>query len=553
MKSLVLTGALFIIPAPLIAGGNDLFYADQCKPPLHNDGLHDDAAALRSCMAAMPAGSTMTLDGTKVYYFGSHRSSDADWGTNKCELYLRSQRALNLDGATVKQSDDEVAAGAAMICAGSNNQNTPAEGPFYPVNQTQPGANSLTTLVPADAGNFAAGDFGYIDCGANANDDDVDIGWFEAGPGGGNPATGTIPLVYPLLKPYTGTIDSQCGGRTPRIFNYTTSPGPSQSNPGGGPLATDISIENGTLINGQPAIASPIVLTGTVNAQVDYINEPESGAQFIFGNNNHLSTFIHDNISSTGCGGDTNFNPGEFTSSMNVIEYSTSQLTGSGCTNGTNGTPIQFERAFGDSEGDEGNVYLNDTATILRGGAPNGNSPCAYAVNSWGDTYANLNCTSAYEGFADAGAIGSSGATVIKNSSFTCTGSAPCITLEEPGDSITHSMITAGTSVLPIYLPTAAVTLEGNTIVASGSVPTSYGQLYLGGNQLAYSSIIGTNTFICQATNCTGGIGIELAPPVGGWTEGGLIIATQNMQGYATKIKYDASLSAYPNVVVSSQ
>jgi hypothetical protein len=97
------------------------FYADQCKPALPNNGVADDAAPLRTCMAAMPAGATMNLDGSKPYYFASHTSSDPIWGGDaNCEISLRSQQTLNLNGATITPSSAEQAVPSNfMICAGT--------------------------------------------------------------------------------------------------------------------------------------------------------------------------------------------------------------------------------------------------------------------------------------------------------------------------------------------------------------------------------------------------------------------------------------------------
>src|ERR1700728_4605698 len=78
------------------------FYADDCGLP--NDGLHDDAAPLRSCMETMPSGATMNLDPSKPYYFSTYGSSDPLWGPQQCELYLRSNQTLNLNGASLTDS-----------------------------------------------------------------------------------------------------------------------------------------------------------------------------------------------------------------------------------------------------------------------------------------------------------------------------------------------------------------------------------------------------------------------------------------------------------------
>ena len=52
-------------------------------------------------METMPSGATMNLDGSKPYYFSTYGSSDPLWGPQQCELYLRSNQTLNLNGASL--------------------------------------------------------------------------------------------------------------------------------------------------------------------------------------------------------------------------------------------------------------------------------------------------------------------------------------------------------------------------------------------------------------------------------------------------------------------
>jgi hypothetical protein len=55
-RTLIALAVVVIVIARTDAGASNgvQFYADQCDPALPNNGAQDDAAALRSCMAAMP-------------------------------------------------------------------------------------------------------------------------------------------------------------------------------------------------------------------------------------------------------------------------------------------------------------------------------------------------------------------------------------------------------------------------------------------------------------------------------------------------------------------
>jgi hypothetical protein len=109
---------------------------------------------------------------------------------------------------------------------------------------------------------------------------------------------------------------------------------------------------------------------------------PLATSGFLFTNNNHLSVLSYDSVRGSGCAGDTNFNAGEFTSSMNTITDNTAFVTCAGHGNS------QGEKVFGDSEGDEFNHCSYNTPTISASGSTNvGLSECDYAYNTWGDTF----------------------------------------------------------------------------------------------------------------------------------------------------------------------
>jgi hypothetical protein len=485
------------------------FYTDNCRPALPNDGVHDDAANLRACMATMPVGTAaeMIFDGTKPYYFSSHSSSDpltslgSNWGGNLCETYLRSQQTLNLNGATIVQSNTEAAAGAYAICAGANDQNTPNSGAFYPISATGANAQSITLATPTNASNFPAGTFGYIDCGQNNSDDDKDIGWFEVAAPGGNSSTGLVPLAYQLIKPYNASYDSQCsGGPGPRIYRWNAN----------SPMAIGTTIENGTLVAGSGGLTSMIAFSGNAYGAITGITE-YTAAQFIFGNNNHLSTFNHDVVKTPGCGGDTYFNPGEFTSSLNDLEFDKCVATGAGCASS------QFERCFGDSEGDEANYYLDDISTLETGGSPNASSSCLYTANSYGDIFDAQICDSAYQGFTDPSAFGQSGSTTVRNSNFSCGGTG-CVLLEGPYDQFIDNYVVGTGGQIDVYVPGSGnldfPVIEGNTIIQGGASAGAFGAMYFGNADPAYTSkVIGNNLF-CQAlTGCSSKDGIELGGP----------------------------------------
>jgi hypothetical protein len=530
------------------------FYADQCKPALPNNGVADDAAPLRTCMAAMPAGATMNLDGPKSYYFASHTSSDPIWGGDaNCEISLRSQQTLNLNGATITPSSAEQAVPSNfMICAGTpSGGNTPlaqfgAAGNFIQINDTTPSATSVTVSTSASspnnggtahcsglacAGQFRAGDYIYIDCGVNAvppaGDVDIFVGWDQVC-GNSNTSTGVIPLCHPLLKPYTA---AECTSGHPRIFDYNTS---TANGPGGygGPLATNITIENGTLNSGT---TNGILLEGTVGALVTHINDPNMNplatSGFLFANNNHLSVISYNSVRGPGCTGDTNFNAGEFTSSMNTITHNTAVVTGAGCTSN------QGEKVFGDSEGDEANHYSYNTATVQAGGAANpGLSSCDYAYNTWGDTFDHENCTSAYTGFIDgpAGNSGQAGPTSVTNGTYVAANNN--LTMQVPGDQVTGNTITETGGGIAVYL--LGQSTVSNNVIDLTAVATEFGALAIqsgiSGNSV-YNSQIGYNVFNCLVSGgCIHGMYIE--DPGNVLPSATLTIAAQAFSGFSEDI-----------------
>jgi hypothetical protein len=504
------------------------FFADQCNPPLPNNNLSDDARRLRACIAAMPTGATMNLDGSKRYYFASHSSTDPVWGKSaNCEISLRSGQALDLNGATITPSAAEQAVRSDfVICAGSpTGTNTPlqqygAAGNFIQINNTSANAKSVTVSPSASgpnnggtapcsgvacAGQFRAGDYIYIDYGCNAvaecgGDVDVFVGWDQVC-GNGNRATGVIPLCYPLLKRY-----SAANGYQPRIFDYNTSV-MTVAGGFGGRMAANITIENGTINSG---MTNGILLEGTVGALVTHINEPNmnplAGSGFLFANNNHLSVISYDSVRGPGCTGDSNFNAGEFTSSMNTIAHNTAVITGVGC-NSTQG-----EKVFGDSEGDEGNHYSYNTATILAGGSANpGLSSCDYAYNTWGDTFDHERCTSAYTGFIDgpAGTSGQAGPTSVTNGTYVAANNN--LTMQVPRDQAIGNTIIETRGGIAVYLLGRALISDNSINIEN--INSDFGAIALQsgvvGNTV-YNSVLKHNVLNCLVSSgCKSGIYLE--------------------------------------------
>jgi hypothetical protein len=330
-----------------------------------------------------------------------------------------------------------------------------------------------------------------------------------------------------LLKPYTA---AECTSGNPRIFDYNTSV---MTAPGGlgGPLATNITIENGTLNSGT---TSGILLEGTIGALVTHINDPNMNPQlasgFLFANNNHLAVISYNSVRGPGCTGDTNFNAGEFTSSMNTITHNTAVVTGAGCDS------AHGEKVFGDSEGDEANHYSYNTATVQAGGSANaGLSSCDYAYNTWGDTFDHENCTSAYTGFLDGPAgSGQAGPTSVTNGSYTAANND--LTMQVPGDQALGNTITETGGGIPIYL--LGETQLSNNVINLTTVATVFGALTFQGGvtgNSVYNSQIGYNVFNCLVSGgCANGIYLE--DPGTLLPSATLTIAAQAFSGFSDNI-----------------
>ena len=555
-RSLIALVVVVIVAARADVGASNgvQFYADQCSPALPNNGVQDDAAPLRSCMAAMPTGATMNLDGSKPYYFASHSGSNSVWGGQPCESYLLSGQTLELNGATITQSAAEASPGNIfMICAGSPNFNYPGSmggsPAFDAIADTAANATSVTLSIPADAANYNPGDDIYIDCGSDAGDTDIFVGWNQVS--STNSSTGVINLNYPMLKPYAhGAAGCPGSPSAARIYDWTTSGGGS-SGYDLGPMAHDVYIEGpGTLQQGAGGSLSPIAFEGTTSWGIDNVTELNTGpGQFAFANNLHLGHLDNDVMSGSGCGGDTNFNPGEFTSSLNDVEYNTATLTGVGC------TPGQFERAFGDSEGDEANSYSYNTATLLAGGSPNaGGSACDYTYNTWGDTFDHETCNSPYVGFEDGGANGQAGPTTVTNGNYAAANND--LILQESGDQATGNTITENSGAIGIYIPGGAGWAQASNNVINFATAAPYAGAIVIGSQgtYAYSSQIGPNTLSCSASNCaSGSIGIYVVDPRTLLPSATLTIAAQSFTGFTDDIALlGAVLTEVPQLTILS-
>jgi hypothetical protein len=537
------------------AGNWVQFYADQCNPALPNNGVQDDAAPLRSCMAKMPEGATMNLDGNKPYYFASHSNSNPVWYGQLCETYLLSGQMLEFDGATITQSAGEASpSNIFMICAGSPNFNYPGSmggsPTFDATADTAANATSVTLSIPADAANYNPGDDIYIDCGSDAGNADIFVGWNQVN--NTNSSTGVINLMYPMLKPYAhGAAGCPGSAGSARIYDWTTSGGGSSSY-NLGPMAHYVYIEGpGTLYQGAGGSLSPIVFEGTTGWAIDNITELNSGnGQFAFANNLHLGRLYNDVLSTSGCGGDTNFNAGEFTSSLNEVEYNTATLTGLGCTSG------QFERAFGDSQGDESNSYSYNTATLLAGGSANTwGSTCDYTYNTWGDTFDHSHCNSPYVGFEDGGNNGQAGPTAVTNGNYTTANHA--LILQESGDQATGNTITENTGYIGIYIPGGSGWAQAsNNVINYGIQAPYFGAIVIGGwGTYAYDSQIGPNIMSCLASNCANGsIGIYVEDPGTLLPSATLTIALQTFIGFTDDIALlGAVLSNVPQLTILTQ
>jgi hypothetical protein len=527
------------------------YYADNCAG-IHNDGTNDDAAALRTCMATMPAGATMNLDGGRTYLLASHTTTDSIYKGSSCELFLRSNQTLKFNGATVNSSSAEGTANASQICAGQPQFNTPGTGggspTFIPIGNTVANAVSVTTTTHASAANVNQGDFIYIDCGSNAGDDDVFVGWNQAA-ATGNATTGVIPLTYPLLKPYSAADDATCGGGSgPRIYDWTTCGGGSCGF-NLGPMATDITIDGGggTLNEGT---TSGIVFQGTVGGGIRNLHFTTTGSpngEFIFANNNHLMTLENNTAVGPGCTGDTNFNIGQFASSLNLIKGNNVTLTGVGCIS-SGGLPGM--KAYGDSEGDEANHWSDNKATILAGGSPDaGRTDCEIAYNTWGETFDHEICYNAVgQGFVDgpAGSPGASGPNLVTNGTYKTAGSEIIAAVD--GDQITGNNLTSLGDTIDVFLQGRAQVSNNtiNTVNASFGaigIPTGYGNS-------GYSSQFGPNTINCIVSSCKTAFRIE---DPGSVVQSPLTIAPQTFSGTFTSTPFVVfNWLDVPNLTIAS-
>jgi hypothetical protein len=464
--------------------GGPQYYADQCgnfgaSYALPNNGSSDDAAPLRACMAQMPAGATMNLDGAKPYLFTTHSSTwtgdCAGYNGQSGEIAVCDHQTLNWHGATITSTETSVP----PILMGSLQYNNPgASGgspTFDAINDTAIGASSVTLQTAADAANYNPGDDIYIDCGSNSGNEDIFVGWNQVSDT--HASTGVINLKYPMLKPYNHTATGcPASPSAARIYDWTTCGG-GTCGANLGPLAHDVYLEGpGTLKIASGGVWS-IVAQGLVNWGIDRINvDAHAGnPQFAFANNNHLGYITNSKIVSFGCSGDTLLNPGQFTSSFNVVDHDTATANGDpgvGCGSGTH------EAVLGDSEGGESNKYTNDVVTVLSGLSSNvsGLGACGYFVGTWGDVIDKLDCTAPFPepyGIIDAVPVGgtagptlttpSQGPLKITNSHFeNITGNS--ISFSIPYDTASGNLIECGNSGGCILVGNYPVVLTGNTI-----------------------------------------------------------------------------------------
>jgi hypothetical protein len=232
----------------------------------------------------------------------------------------------------------------------------------------------------------------------------------------------------------------------------------------------------------------------------------------LFTNNNHLGIFDNIIANGTGCTSDFMISPGEFESSLNLLENSTVTLTGNpgiGC-----GSRLH-EVAFGASEGAEGNLFLNDSVTVLPGNESNLANllACAFENISWGAVYNGLNCTIESPGVnvdavSDQVAPGEIGPITVENS--TISGNGNLVLTEVAGDQVLNNSLNLQQSGgIGLYLLGQASAI-GNTInETSGSSV----MLYVANNASADSSTIVSNSINCLASSPCGGYAIDVVEP----------------------------------------
>ena len=337
----------------------------------------------------------------------------------------------------------------------------------------------------ACAGKIKAGDYLYIDCGCNGTtsggcggDVDVFVGWDQAATNG-NTSTGLVSLVYPLLKPYTA---AECSAGNPRIFDYNNSvDGLGYYS---GPLYSNITIKNGTIANQNPDVGA-IVMTGVVGGDIEHINALNVGAYFMDAGNNHL-LHVHDNYAyGPGCNsGDTMFNPGEFTSSLNIVDHNYIVATGLGCDSG-------LIRDIGDSEGDEQNIYKDNFIYLWAlGSVADTNSFAEYSSNVWGERFKGNYLSTYYSCFGDpqnenGGPAYGAGPVVIDNDTCNNYSYSPnyvnSYSFYDAGDTLENSIINSFAASGGFGSAIGTVGLIAQTIVSNDTFNWNWGSTYNNG------------------------------------------------------------------------
>lgn len=488
------------------------YYADNCRPALPNDGSTDDAANLRACMAAMPAGAEMILDRNKPYYFASHANGTA-WTSDPCEINVLSGQTLNINGAIIKQSPAEGSTGTVFpICAGAPDFNTPGSSggtpTFEPIADTVPNQSYVVLSTPANAANYHAGNDLYIDCGSNAGNYDEFVGYAQVNDV--NTTTGVLNLRHPMLKPYNHSAPTGCPGSpsAARIYNWTTHPGMTAGAYNAGPLAHDVYIKggNGWLIQ-QSGGSWLVGLQGTVRWGVDDLNIISLGSIGFFANYDQLGHANRDTLIAPGCASD-NFFGFVFSSNLNNLDYDTLTLTGNpgvGC-----GSNQEF--AFGDNEGSESNHYNHDIATVKEGLSTNRstNGACAEFIGSWGDVVSDMECHSenmfgVEDGFpffsAEGTTLNTQGPIKVTDSHISA-GTGSALNLELLDDTAIGNTLDCTGSNNCLYFPYWAGKAANNTINLSGCSSNGVG-ISIG---TAVNSSLQGNTIHAVSGTCTAGI-----------------------------------------------
>jgi hypothetical protein len=279
-------------------------------------------------------------------------------------------------------------------------------------------------------------------------------------------------------------------------------------------------------------------------------NVTNGGSGAIFANNNHLGFFNNIKVDGYGCTTDFTLFPGGFTSSLNLLENSVVNSSGNpgvGCGSG------EREIAYGDEQGGEGNLFKNDTATILAGNNSNKARliTCAFSDRQQGDVYDGLTCNSpAGQGFTDDITIGGSSPTVVKNSQISCY--SGCLVGEVAGDQfVNNTSVGIGNGgSLNVYLPTAPVSVIGNTIIQNASGRTY--ALYVGNADPSYGSVIENNILKCQASSggsCPNGLYISSPSGESSSTQPLTIVGNQ-VTGFENDFVYPGA-AVFPDATIS--